>query len=72
MGWFQSNSPWVGLFLFASVGCLALLIQMPACTEAVLPCAPNERYVSKIYKGVSPPSCQCCNSNVDIQISIQS
>lgn len=27
-------------------------VEMPACTEAVLQCGPNERYVSKIYKGV--------------------
>ncbi|MCL7024687.1 hypothetical protein MKW94_021083 [Papaver nudicaule] len=52
MGLLQSNTTsCVGLFLFAMVGCLALMIQMPI-TEAVLECAANERYVSKTYKGV--------------------
>ncbi|MCL7048859.1 hypothetical protein MKW94_028359 [Papaver nudicaule] len=52
MGLFQSNTTSsVGIFLFAMVGYLALMIQMP-CTEAVLECAANERYVSKTYKGV--------------------
>ncbi|KAI3957619.1 hypothetical protein MKW92_027783 [Papaver armeniacum] len=50
MGLFQSNSSShvVGLFLF---GCLAFLIQM-SCTEAALQCAPEERYVSRTFKGV--------------------
>ncbi|KAI3961783.1 hypothetical protein MKW92_037630 [Papaver armeniacum] len=51
MGLFQSNFTCIGFFLFAVFGCLALLIKMP-CTEAVLQCAPNERYVSKEFKGV--------------------